>query len=169
MKTSLFSDTSALQRNRDIGRDLERALEINPTVNSKDLIPDSYFQKQVDAQPKSLETDTAKLNKRTVNLQDALRDDPEVDLLSVFPPKYSRRRRFATQTSEEMTQIERPMPPDSRIRLDGMETTEIIFPLSNDVTTLLTLFSNSVDRYIDTQQSFLSAIRRYRPTFFLHW
>jgi hypothetical protein len=139
METSLFSDTSALQRNRDLMREFERALEINPTVNLKALIPDSYLQKHVDAQSESPETDTAKLNKKTVNeLQDALRDDPEVDLLSVFPPNYSRRRRFATQTSEEMTgsgRNERPMPPDFRTRLDGVETAEIIFPLSNDVTT----------------------------------
>ncbi|KAJ6034784.1 hypothetical protein N7460_008959 [Penicillium canescens] len=164
METAMLPDTSALQRNRDLMREFERALEINPTVNLKALIPDSYVQKHVGAQSQHLETDTAKLNQKTVNeLQDALRDDPEVDLLSVFPPNYSRRRRFASQTSAKMTgsgRMEQPKPPDFRTRLDGVEKAEIVFPLSNDVTTMLTPFSNFSDGYMGTEHSFLSAIRR---------
>ncbi|CAG8348286.1 unnamed protein product [Penicillium salamii] len=164
MEKSLCPDPSL---NRDLMREFERALERNPTVNLKALIPDSYLQ-QVDAQSES-PTDTAKLNQRTVKeLQDALRDDPEVDLLSVFPPNYSRRRHFAAQTDEAKTgsgKDERPMPPnvmppDFRKRLDSVDTAEIIFPLSKDVTTLLTSFSNSPDGSMDTEQSFLLAIRR---------
>lgn len=164
METALLPDTSAVQRNRDLMSEFERALEINPTVNLKALIPDSYVQDHVDAQSHRPETNTAKLNQKTVNeLQDALRDDPEVDLLSVFPPNYSRRRRFAVQTTEEMTgsgRTEQPKPPDFRTRLDGEETAEIIFPLSNDVTTMLTPSSDFSDGYMGTEQSFLSAIRR---------
>jgi hypothetical protein len=163
METALLPDTFALQRNRDLMREFERALEINPTVNLKALIPDSYVQNHVGAQSQRLETNTAKLNQKTINgLQDALRNDPEVDLLSVFPPNYSRRRRFAGQTSEGMAgsgRTEQPKPPDFRTRLDGVEKPEIIFPLSKDVTTMLTPFSN-FSEYMDTEHSFLSAIRR---------
>lgn len=163
-KTGFFPDTSALQRNRDLMREFERALEINPAANLTALIPDSYLQNHLDAQPRSLETSTAKLNQKTVNeLQDALRDDPEVDLLSIFPPNYARRRQIAGQTSEKITgpdRTEQPTPPDFRTRLDGVETAEIIFPLSDDATAMLTPFSNFSDGYMYTDKSLVSVLQR---------
>ncbi|KAJ5803905.1 uncharacterized protein N7518_000208 [Penicillium psychrosexuale] len=73
-ETALLPDTSALQRNQDLMREFEKALEINPALNQK----------------------TVK------ELQDALSNDPEVDLLSIFPLNYARRRRFVSQTSEKI-------------------------------------------------------------------
>ncbi|KAJ5130282.1 uncharacterized protein N7515_006321 [Penicillium bovifimosum] len=158
------ADPSAIQRNRDLMREFERALEINPAVNLKALIPDSYVQTHVDAQSQRPETATAELNRRTLDeIQCFLRDNPEVDLLSIFPPDYSRRRGFAAQISEGMAgsgRKELPKPPDFRTRLDAAETAEIIFPLSNDVTALLAAFSDASNGYIGTEQSLLSAIRR---------
>jgi hypothetical protein len=164
-ETALLPDASALQqRNRELMREFEKALEINPAVNLTALIPDSYVQKHLDTQPQTLETSTAKLNQKTVNeLQDALSDDPEVDLLSIFPPNYARRRRFASQTSENIANpdmMEQLSPPDFRTRLAGVETAEIIFPLSKDVTTMLIPFSDFSDGYMSTEQPLLSVLRR---------
>lgn len=163
-ETAFFPDPCALQRNRDLMREFERALEMNPAANLTALIPDSYLQNHLDAQPRSLETSTAKLNQKTVNeLQDALKDDPEVDLLSIFPPNYARRRQLAGQTGEKITEpdrTEQPTPPDFRTRLGSVETAEIIFPLSNDVTVMLTPFSDSSDGHMYTDNSLVSVLQR---------
>ena len=157
---ALLTDDLAIRRNRDLMKDFEIALEKNPAANLMALIPDAYLQKHLDAQLQSLETDTAKLNQKTVNeLQDVLRDDPEVDLLQVFPPNYARRRRFARETSEKSTgclKKEQPSPPDFRTHLNVVKTIEIVSPLSKEVMNMLAPFLDVSDGSMVTEQLLLA-------------
>lgn len=152
-------DASAAQSNRDLMQEFERALQQNPAANLIALIPDSYWRKHEKAQLRNLGTYAAKLNQRTINeLQDILREDPEANLLSAFPQNYARRLRIATQSSTkspEPKEIEKRSPPDFRTRLDVADTATIVFPLSDNVTTLLTHFSEPSDSSMDPEKSLL--------------
>ncbi|KAJ5105243.1 hypothetical protein NUU61_002590 [Penicillium alfredii] len=152
-----------MQQNRDLVQEFQRALETNPAADLMALIPSSYLQRHRNAHIEMLETETAKLNQRTLNrLQDMLRVEPEVDLRAAFPSNYARRLGFAAQSSKpkDLKPTEPRGPPDFRKRLDLVETASIIFPLSDDATTVLASFSDFPSDPICTEQSLLSALRK---------
>lgn len=128
-ETAIPPDPSISQRNQELMRYFERALERNPAANLAALIPESYLQNHPDAQPPSLVTNTAEHNQRTIHeLQVFFRHDPEVDLLSVFPQNYARRRGFARQIDGNLAEpkkTEPPTPPDFRRYFNDVETAEI--------------------------------------------
>lgn len=145
-------------------REFKRALQENPAVDLMDLTPDSYHQKHQKAQLKNLRTDAAKLNQKTINeLQDILREDPEVNLISVLPPNYTHRLRFATLSSTGPTKphvVKPQCPPDFRTRLDIVHTAEIVFPLSDNVVTILTGFSERSGGSMGSMDSMIPFLRQ---------
>ncbi|GIK00059.1 hypothetical protein Aspvir_004074 [Aspergillus viridinutans] len=154
----------AVERNRELMQKFESALKRNPAADLMALIPDSYRQKHQESQFKSPKTSTAMLNQRTLNVLNVfLRKDPEINLLSVFPPNYGRRYRLAAQSS--INPLERkvtkpPSPPDFRTRLDTAETPTVVFPLSQNVATLLKRFCESDAQPTDAGHALLGPLRQ---------
>lgn len=73
-------------------------------------------------------------------LEDTLRGEPKVNLLSAFPVNYTRRIAMATGArvlSPAEKCISESRAPDFRTRLDLAETASVIFPLSEKVASLL--------------------------------
>ncbi|KAI9933167.1 hypothetical protein MW887_007638 [Aspergillus wentii] len=138
---SLPNDAGSIQQNYDLMQEFTKALEDNPAADLLDLIPGSYMRSHQNAYLRSLKSDAAKLNHRTLNeLRIELRDDPEVDLLSAFPTNYyTRSLRLASKTKEKAElEIEKPLPPpDFRKWLDIGDSVEIVFPLSNAVNAMM--------------------------------
>jgi hypothetical protein len=160
MLTSLAC-ADAVQRNQELMQKFQWALEENPAADLMALIPDSFRQMHQESQ---FRTSTAMLNQRTLNVLNVfLREDPEINLLSVFPPNYGRRYRLAAQSS--ISPLERKVmkprsPPDFRTRLDTAETPTIVFPLSQNVATLLKRFSESDAQPTDAGHALLGPLRQ---------
>ncbi|KAF7166859.1 hypothetical protein CNMCM5623_000413 [Aspergillus felis] len=154
----------AVERNRELIQKFEWALKRNPAADLMALIPESYCEEHQESQFQSLKTSAATLNQKTLNeLQFWVRDNPEINLLSVFPANYGRRWRFATQASIKPMECEvtkPPSPPDFRRRLDTAETATIVFPLSQDVVALLKRFSQSDAEPADAGHSLLGPLRQ---------
>lgn len=84
--TFKFDDDSAVQRNKDLMREFECALQTDPAVDLMSLIPQFYHPQHKMAELRSLESAAAKLNRRTMNaLQTTLRRDPEVEGVTDLP------------------------------------------------------------------------------------
>ncbi|KAF3390778.1 hypothetical protein DPV78_011109 [Talaromyces pinophilus] len=76
--------------------ELQAILEENLAADLMSMFPDSYRSEHQNAQYRQLSY-AAKINLRTLDeLYDNLRDEPEVNLLSIFPKNYTRRITMAT-------------------------------------------------------------------------
>jgi hypothetical protein len=120
--------------------ELQAILEENLAADLMSMFPDSYRSEHQNAQYRQLSY-AAKINLRTLDeLYDNLRDEPEVNLLSIFPKNYTRRITMATGL-KVLPGSKKDSPEekrrDFRTRLDLAETATIIFPLSEQVTSLL--------------------------------
>ena len=91
-----LSNTEAAQWNRDILLKFKAALEKNPAVDLLSMFSDSYRCEHRNAQYSQLSY-AARINLRTLSeLEDTLKREPEVNLLSAFPANYTRRITMAT-------------------------------------------------------------------------
>lgn len=140
---SLVGDNAA-QWNRDVMRELQAALDVDPAADLMSIIPDSYRHKHRVAQYRQLSY-AAKFNLRTLDdLYDKLKDEPEVDLLSIFPKNYSRKSTMATGP-KVIQGAKKDAPedngPEFRTHLELAQTAMIISPLSEEVKTLLARYS----------------------------
>lgn len=80
----------------DLMQSFQAALEENPAADLMSMSPDSYRFENQNAQYRQLSY-AAKINLRTLDeLYNNLRDEPEVNLLSIFPKNYTRRITMAT-------------------------------------------------------------------------
>ncbi|KAH8689044.1 hypothetical protein BGW36DRAFT_420989 [Talaromyces proteolyticus] len=130
----------AVQWNRNLMREFQAALENNPLVDLMSMFHDFYRREHRNAEYRHLSY-AAQINRRTLDeLNGTLRNEPEVNLLSVFPKNYTRRITMATgpklMPSAEKESSE-DSQPEFRTRLELAETATIVYPLSEEVNSLL--------------------------------
>ncbi|WEW56194.1 hypothetical protein PRK78_001631 [Emydomyces testavorans] len=134
----------AVQWNRELMLNFQKALDENPAADLMSLVPASYCRAHEKVQYRELSY-AAQINLRTVKeLHDGLKNEPEIDLLSAFPKNYARRIRMATAVSSSKPpaikeDIQKPNqgPSEFRTRLDIADTARIIFRLSEEAKALL--------------------------------
>ncbi|OJD25981.1 hypothetical protein ACJ73_02645 [Blastomyces percursus] len=108
-RTSTLSNAEGAQWNREMLLQFKAALEKNPAADLLSMFPNSYHREHRNSQYPQLSF-AARINLQALNeLHDALRSEPEVNLLA----------------------------PELRTRFDLAETASIIFPLSETVDSLL--------------------------------
>ncbi|QKX58672.1 uncharacterized protein TRUGW13939_05799 [Talaromyces rugulosus] len=142
---SLLS-ADAVQWNQDLMQEFQAALERNPAADLMSMFHDSYRHEHENAQYRRVSY-AAQINLRTLDgLYETLRNEPEVNLLSAFPKNYNRRITMATRPrvkpEKESPEDKRP---DFRTRLDLAETAVIVYPLSEEVNSLLGQYHSSND------------------------
>ncbi|EEP78622.1 predicted protein [Uncinocarpus reesii 1704] len=139
-RTLTLSNAEAAQWNRELLLEFKAALEKNPAVDLISMFPDSYHHEHRNAQYPQLSY-AAEINLHALNeLHNALRRKPEVNLLSAFPPNYTHRITMATgptTLSSAGKSIPQRSAPEFRKRLDLAVTASVIFPLSEEVLSLL--------------------------------
>lgn len=123
--------------------EFQAELERNPEADLLSMVPDLYRHEHRNSQYLRL-SHAAKINLRTLHdLCEILRDNPEENLLSIFPKNYNRKISMATgpkilpSTKKDITEE----GPEFQIRLDTAETAQVIFLLSSTVTALITMYS----------------------------
>lgn len=144
--TSSLSNSEAAQWTQTLMREFQAELEKNPAADLMSMFPEFYRHEHRTSQYLQL-SHAAKINLRTLHgLRDTLRNEPEVNMLSVFPKNYNRRINMATGP-KVLPPTERETPeqaPDFRTRLDIAETATIVFPLSNTVAPLIAMSSKDI-------------------------
>jgi hypothetical protein len=140
---SLLS-ADAVQWNQDLMQEFQAALERNPAADLMSMFHDSYRHEHQNTQYRRLSY-AAKINLRTLDdLYAILRNEPEVNLLSAFPKNYNRRITMATgpRVMPEKESLE-DKRPEFRTRLELAETAAIVYPLSEEVNSLLAQYSSN--------------------------
>lgn len=153
----------AAQFNRDLMLKFQNVLQENPAADLMSLIPTSYRQAHEKAQYREL-SHAGLINHSTINeLRRKLRMQPEIDLLSAFPPNYLSRIRIATDASspkppagKKDTQEQVQGPPEFRKRLETADTAKIVFPLSEEAKSLLARYPG-IPNASDNPEYFLAS------------
>ncbi|KAJ5579837.1 uncharacterized protein N7459_005822 [Penicillium hispanicum] len=135
-----LSNPEAAQWNQNLMREFQVALEKNPAADLLSMFPEFYRHEHRDSQCLHL-SHAAQINLRALHkLHDRLQDEPEVNILSVLPINYNRQITMATGP-KILPPTETDIPargPDFLTRLDTVQTATVVFPLSNEVTALIT-------------------------------
>jgi hypothetical protein len=119
-------------------------LKRNPEADLMSMFSDSYRHKHRDSQYCQLSY-AGKINLRTLHdLQDALREEPVIDILPEFPKNYNRRITMATgrkilPNAEKDASV--VQGAEFRTRLSLAETATVVFPLSEKVAALLAQYT----------------------------
>ena len=164
-----LSHAEAAQWNRDLMLAFQAELERNPEADLMSMFSDSYRHEHRKSQYRQLSY-PGKINLRTLHeLQDALREEPEVNILSKIPKNYNRRITMATGR-KVLPNAERDAERDGfdvqdagfRIRLGLAETATVVFPLSEKVVALLAQYTggSSNDDPSDTKRGLIGPLKR---------
>ncbi|KAJ5571990.1 hypothetical protein N7535_005650 [Penicillium sp. DV-2018c] len=140
-----LQNAEAAQWNKDLMRQFHAELDRNPKADLLSMFPELYRHEHRNSQYLQLSY-AAKINLRALHdLREALRDDPEINMLSVFPKNYNRRINMATgQKVLPSNGIDIPAQgPEFSTRLDIAKSAKVVFPLSNTVITLITTSSKN--------------------------
>ncbi|OJJ73694.1 hypothetical protein ASPBRDRAFT_41394 [Aspergillus brasiliensis CBS 101740] len=159
-----LSHADAAHWNRELMLEFQAALEKDPAADLMSMFSDAYLHEHRIVQASQLSY-AGRINQRVLNnLQDDLRHDPEVNLLSEFPKNYTRRITMAlgakaASNAEEKHEVKEP---EFRERhLDRAETASVIYPLSDKVTALLAQCSRlDGDQFsLSDEKSLVSSLR----------
>ncbi|RAK98799.1 aminoglycoside phosphotransferase family protein [Aspergillus ibericus CBS 121593] len=142
--------------------EFQAALEKDPAVDLMSMFSDSYIHEHRIAHYNQLSY-AAEINFRLLNeLHDALTNEPEVNLLSVFPKNYSRRINMATGPKVVLNgkQKDQPKAPEFRTRLVLAKTATIVYPLSEKVIALLEQCSGPGKSSISDEKTLVLALKK---------
>jgi len=158
-----LSNADAAQWNRDLMLAFQAELKRNPEADLMSMFSDSYRHEHRNSQYRQLSY-PAKINLRMLHeLQDTLRDEPEVNILSKFPKNYNRRITMAT-AGRISPYAEKgacdAQDSEFRTRLDLAKTATVVFPLSEKVATLLAQYTEGSDQPSDTEKVLIDPLKR---------
>ncbi|EEQ28072.1 putative arabinan endo-1,5-alpha-L-arabinosidase [Microsporum canis] len=93
------------------------------------------------------------LNKYAMQtLQKALKDDPGADIRDCLPLVYNSAMRVISKTkARKEEELKRPPTPEFRTKINYVENAEIIFPLSDEVVSLLLQYSDKDGELVGKQ------------------
>ncbi|GKZ29603.1 hypothetical protein AbraIFM66950_005757 [Aspergillus brasiliensis] len=159
-----LSHADAAHWNRELMLEFQAALKKDPAADLMSMFSDAYLHAHRIVQASQLSY-AGRINQRVLNnLQDDLRHDPEVNLLSQFPKNYTRRITMAlgAKAASNNEQKHEVKEPEFRERhLDRAETATVIYPLSDKVTALLAQCSRpDGDQFsLSDEKSLVSSLR----------
>ena len=135
-----LSHDDAAHWNRELMLEFQAALEKDPTADLMSMFSEAYLREHQNVLDSQLPY-AGLINSHVLSdLYDALRHDPEVNLLSEFPKNYTRRITMALgakATSKDEQEHEVKAPEFRERHLDRAETATVIYPLSDEVIALL--------------------------------
>ncbi|KAL4879325.1 hypothetical protein BJY04DRAFT_220179 [Aspergillus karnatakaensis] len=143
IKTLSSDIDNPVQMNKNLLKSFQDALAKDPAADLLSLVGDTYVAVHRLAQYETL-SEAGRFNLRTVNcLHDRVLTRSEINLREKFPSDYDRRYKSAMQRREEKIEDspakkQKIEPQDwLREKLEGIDTTSIIYPLSDQASALL--------------------------------
>ncbi|CAI7639700.1 unnamed protein product [Penicillium glandicola] len=146
MQKSLPIDRAKAETwNRDLMEAFRQALEKDPAADLLSVVGKRYVAAHRVGEYADL-SEAARLNLKTVDrLRDGALSRPEINLRDIFPSDYDRLYRWAKPKEEEKATSQESSPPAQlrqpldwlRERIEPVNTSNIIYPLSDQASALL--------------------------------
>ncbi|EER41375.1 conserved hypothetical protein [Histoplasma capsulatum H143] len=154
----------APQMNQTLMQAFHDALENSPSADLLSVFGATYVRAHRVAQYKEL-SEAGCLNFLTINnLHDEISAHPEINLRDYFPSDYDRRYRWVMPNAtpeERAAEPQHPKEPCDWLRemLSKVDTANILYPLSNQATSLLQKHSNLSDSYSSSQTELVASLK----------
>ncbi|KAG5208240.1 APH domain-containing protein [Trichophyton interdigitale] len=142
----ILDKPNAAQMNEDLMQAFTEAIQMNPAVDLLSVVGRAYIRAHRVVQYREL-SDAGRLNLQTTNdLLDAVISSPDINLRDRFPSDYDRRYRWA-KPKPVIPEPPAPVKPRDwfKERLDNIPSASIVYPLSEQASTLLQIHSKSKD------------------------
>nr|POE61837.1 hypothetical protein CFP56_73141 [Quercus suber] len=129
--------------NKDFLAAIQTTLKRDPAADLLSMFTNEYREQHRRAQLSGLSA-VGKINLSTLyNLDLDFRSDPDLNLLSAFPRTYRRRIGYSGGPKIKSPEADRPVTPDDyRTKLNDAQTATVVYPLSEGVLSLLSLYTS---------------------------